>query len=59
MKASVKRPKPSKLPHTLEFDQSYVVPPHCSAMRRHTNAAIRKEAPRMSILAIFCFNDKD
>ena len=59
MKAKIKSPKPSRQPHTLEFDHAYVVPPHCKAMSRHTNAAISKEAPRMSNLAIFCFSDND
>jgi hypothetical protein len=53
VKTMIRRPKPRRQPHTLGFDQGYVVPPHWRARRRQTMAQIKKKAPRRSICAIF------
>lgn len=58
-KANDRRPKPRRQPHTLELDQAYVVPPHCSASSRHAKAAARSTAPGISSRATFCGRVKD
>ena len=55
----MRSPKPSTHPQTLESDQGKVVPPHCKARSRHTNAASSSRAPGMSSLASFCFRDRE
>lgn len=55
MKTATMRQKPSNVPQTLELDQAYVVPPHCSARSKQTMAEIKKTAPRMSICLIRSF----
>jgi hypothetical protein len=49
MKTMMMRPKPSSVPHTLEFFHGYVWPPHCSASSRLTTAQMRNAAPIRSI----------
>lgn len=50
---------PSRHPQTLESDHGNVVPPHCKARSRHTNAARSSKAPGISSLASFCFGDRE
>lgn len=51
--------KPSKHPQTLASDNGKVVPPHCKARSRHTNAASSSKAPIVSSLASFCLKDSE
>ena len=53
----MRSPKPSRHPQTLESDHAKVVPPHCKARSRHTNAASKSKAPGISSLASFCVRD--